>query len=151
MVLDHVADGPSLIVEAAPALYAEVLRQRDLDALDVVAVPKRFHESVGKPESQDVVHGSLPQIVVNTEDVAFVEGPKQNLIQFLRRRQIVPEGLLHDDPGPSSAVGFRQMFDNSFKQSRRNCQVMRRALRLLEFLAKRSEGCRILVIAVYVA
>src|SRR5579864_1873933 len=97
MVLDHVANGTRLIVKTPTALYAEVLCHRDLDALDVVAVPKGFDKSIGKAERQDVVDCSLAQIMVNTVDVAFVERPKQNLVQFLRRRQIMPEWFLYDD------------------------------------------------------
>src|SRR5215469_1992926 len=89
--------------------------------------------------------------MVYTEDVSLVERPKQNLVQFLGRCEVMTKWLFYDDSGASSAVGFGQMFDNGFKQYRRNCQVMRRAFRIPELFAQRREGCRILVIAVDVA
>src|SRR5215471_5139797 len=99
MVLNHVADGSSLVIKTAATLYSEVFRHRELDALDVIAAPKGFHKSIGEAERQHIVHSALSKIVVDAEDVAFIEGPEQNLIQFLRRGQIVPEGLFHNHPG----------------------------------------------------
>src|SRR6185312_9233609 len=100
MVLDHITDRSSLIVKTTATLYAEILCHRDLNALDAVAVPKSLYKSVGKTE-------------------------RQHAVQFLRGCEVVPEGLFHDDLGPSSAVGFSQMPDHSFEQHRRDCQVMR--------------------------
>src|ERR1700741_1732794 len=114
MVLDHVADRSSLIVKAPAALYPEVLSHRDLDALDVVAVPKGFDKGVGKAERQHVVDCSLAKIMVNTEDVSFVEGPKQDLVQFLRRCEVIAERLFHDDSRPPPAVRSGQVLDDGF-------------------------------------
>jgi hypothetical protein len=89
--------------------------------------------------------------MVDAKDVGFIEDAEQNLIQFLRGRQIVPERLLHNNPGAMSAVGFGEMLDHGFKQNRRDCQIMCRAFRVFELLAKRGEGCRILVVTVDIA
>src|ERR1700741_1542124 len=61
------------------------------------------------------------------------------------------ERLFHDDSSASPAVRIGQMLDDGFKQHRRNCQVMRRALRILEFTAKRGEGRRILIVSVHIS
>src|ERR1700739_3103139 len=151
MVLDHVADGARLIVKSPAALYSEVLRHRDLDALDVVAVPKSLDKSVGKAKRQHVVDCSLAKIMANAEDRSFLEGPKQDLVQFLRRCEVMADRLFHDDSRSPPAVRSGQVLDDGFEQHRRNCQIMRRSLRILELLPKRSEGCRILVIAVDIA
>ena len=73
MVLNHVADGAGLVVERAAALHAEILRHGDLNALDVLAVPERFQERVGEAEEDHVVHRPLAEVVVDAEDVIFVE------------------------------------------------------------------------------
>src|SRR5215469_13210446 len=151
MVLDYVADGSSLVVKTAAALYPEVLRHCDLDALDVVTVPEGFNKCVGEAECQHVVHCSLAEIVINAEDVGFVEDPKQNLVQLLRRCQIMPKWLFHNDAGPSSTIRFRQVLHDGFKQNRRDRQVVRGALRTLEFFAKRCEAGWVLVVTVYVS
>src|SRR4029079_14901159 len=50
VVLQYVADRPDLLVELAPALDAERLGHRDLDAVKVIAIPDRFQEGVGEAE-----------------------------------------------------------------------------------------------------
>src|SRR5215470_9458917 len=115
MVLDHVADCSSLIVKPSAALNPEVFRHRNLDALDVVAVPKRFHKCVGEAESQYVVDRALTQVVVDSEDIAFVKSPKQNPVQFLSRCEVVAERFLHDDSRSPSAVRRGQMLDDGLK------------------------------------
>src|SRR5215469_15351675 len=89
--------------------------------------------------------------MVDAKDVGFVEDPKQKSVQLARRRQIMTEGLFHDDPRASSAVRFRQVPHDGFEQNRRDCQVVRWSSRVLERLAQRNEGCRVLVIAVNVS
>ena len=97
MVLHHVADRSGLIVKSTAALNAEILRHRDLHALDVVAVPKRLQKSVGKAEEQHVVDRPFAEIMIDAKDVSFVEDAQQNPVQFLRGCEVVPEGLFHDD------------------------------------------------------
>src|SRR5579864_1450636 len=115
MVLNHVADGPGLIVEASASLYSEVLGHSDLDTLDVVAVPEGFHKSIGETEHEDVIHCAFSEIMIDAENVGFLENTKQNFIQLLCRGKIVPERLLHDDSPASCTVGLSQMFNHHFE------------------------------------
>ena len=50
VVLQDVSERAHPVVEGAASLYAEVLRDRDLDALDPVPVPQRLEDRVGEPE-----------------------------------------------------------------------------------------------------
>ena len=68
MVLDHVANGASLIVESAASLHAEILCHGDLDAFNVVAIPEWLHEGIGEAKNHHVVHRTLAEIVVNAKD-----------------------------------------------------------------------------------
>jgi hypothetical protein len=52
VVLDHVAQAAGALVEGAPAIDAEILRERHLDARDIVAVPDRFEERICKNGSR---------------------------------------------------------------------------------------------------
>src|SRR5579863_8944012 len=115
MVLDHIADRASLVVKSSSTLNAKILRHRDLDALHVISVPEGLNKSVGEAECQHIVHGALSEIVVDTKDVGFVEYTEQDPVQFLRRGQIVPKGLLDDDASASTAIGLVQMFHDGFE------------------------------------
>jgi hypothetical protein len=44
--------------------------------------------------------------VVDAEDVIFVESGEQYLVQFVRRRAIVPERLFDDNAGAACAAGI---------------------------------------------
>src|SRR5260370_18162934 len=103
MILDHVAYSAGLIIEGAAALDPEILCHRDLNALHIVAVPKRFHERICEAEGDHVIHRPLPQIVVDSENCAFLEPAEKASIEMFPRRQLIPERLLDYDPHPPRA------------------------------------------------
>jgi len=98
MILNHVADGASLVVERPAALHPEVLGHCNLHALYVIAVPEGLHEGIGKSEDHQVVHRPLAQVVVDPEDIFFFEIPEQYLVEMPCRGEVVAEGLLDDHP-----------------------------------------------------
>src|SRR6266851_3065341 len=151
MVLHYVANGAGLVVKTSAALYPEVLRHGDFHALDVVAVPEGFDEGVGETEGEEVVNCSLAQVVINAKDVGFIESPKQNLVQLLRRREIVPEGFFDDDARASGTIRFRQVSHNGFEQNWGNRKIVRWAPCSIELSAKSCESLRLLVVAVNIA
>jgi len=74
VILDDVADRAGLFVELASALDAERLGHRDLDVVDVVAIPDRLEKRVREAEDRQVLDGSLAEVVIDAEDVGLVEG-----------------------------------------------------------------------------
>src|SRR5262245_37009484 len=129
MVLNHVADGAGLIIERPPALNAEILRHGDLYAFDLIAVPERLKERVLEAEEHHVMHWSFSQIMIDAEDVLFVESAEQNLVKRLRRDKVVTEGFFDDDASPIGTIRFGQLFHNTSKQCGRNGKVVGRPLR----------------------
>src|SRR5262249_57213978 len=93
----HVVDGSRLIVESTAPLDTEVLRHGDLHALDVLTVPERLQERVGKTEEQHVTHRSLAQVMIDAEDVVLVECSQQDAVEGPRGAQVVAERLLDND------------------------------------------------------
>ncbi len=67
VILDYVAQTSSRLVERTAALDAKVFRKRDLYAGDVVAVPDRLEERVGKAEIQNVHDRFLAKEVIDAE------------------------------------------------------------------------------------
>ena len=61
MVLDHVADGADLLVKRAPALDAEILRHRDLHALDVGRFQNGSSMALAKRKNSMLCTGCLPR------------------------------------------------------------------------------------------
>src|ERR1700685_1158063 len=96
MVLHHVANRAYLLVESAASLHTEVLGHRDLDVLNVFAIPDRLEKRVGKTEVQNVLHGLLAQIVIDAKNRGFIEYRVQGAIERLSAVQIPAKRLLHD-------------------------------------------------------
>ena len=148
MILDDIADGPDGVVERSTSLDAEVLRHGDLHALDVVAVPERLEQRVDEAEEDHVVDLPLPEIVINPEDRALVEGAAQDVVQCLCRGKIVTERLLDDDPRTGRTARSGQLLHHRTEQRGRDGEVVRGPLGGPELAAQGIERRRIAVVAV---
>jgi len=73
VVLHHVAQGPGMVVIAAPALDTQFLGDGDLHVVDQAGVPHGFQERVGEAERHQVLHRFLAEIVVDAEHLTFFE------------------------------------------------------------------------------
>ena len=98
MVLNDVANRADVVVERSPPLDSEVLGQRDLDRVDVLAAPDGLEERVREAEVDDVLHGLLPEEVVDAVEAVLGEDRGQALVQLPRRGQVGAERLLDDQP-----------------------------------------------------
>ena len=81
MVLNDIAHRADLLVKRTAPLDSEIFSHRDLDALDVIPIPKRLKHGVGKAEEQHAVDGLFPQVMVDAKNGFFVESLEQDLIQ----------------------------------------------------------------------
>ncbi len=109
MILDDVARHPRLLVELAAAFDTNVLGDRNLDMVDVLPAPYRLEERVGEAEHEEVLDGFLPEVMVDPEDLGLVERRCDGVVVRPRALQVMPEGLLEDDPRPGSAHGIGRL------------------------------------------
>ena len=82
MVLDDVADCPGLVVIAGALSNAFVLRDRDLDGLDKVAIPDRLEQRVREPEGEDVLDRFLGEVMIDPKGLLPFGGFRGLRIQF---------------------------------------------------------------------
>ena len=68
MVLDDIPDRPDGVVEGSPSLHTERLDQGDLDVVDVVPIPNRLEQGVGKAKDQEVEDRFFAEIVIDPVD-----------------------------------------------------------------------------------
>ena len=113
MVLDHVAQDARLFEIGAAVLDADGLGDGHLHVVDGVAVPDALEDGVAEAEDEDVLDGLLAQIVVDAEDLRFVEDAVDDAVQLAGRRQVVPERLLDDDAGAVARSASLQAVDRS--------------------------------------
>ena len=87
VVDDDIPQRPDRVVEVAAILDAEALGHRDLDALDVVAVPHRLEHRVREAQVEDLVEAHLPEVVVDAEELRLVDVLVQLFGERARRRR----------------------------------------------------------------
>ena len=105
MVLDDVAHCAGLVVITGALAYTFLLSDGDEDRFNQGAIPDRLEEGVGKAKRKDVLNRVLGQVVIDSEDLLFLEGLGNLRVQLMRGCQVVTERLLENDP--SGAVAFR--------------------------------------------
>src|SRR6266542_506164 len=99
MILHHIANRAGLFVEGSAPSHSEILSHGDLHTIHKVAVPHRLEYEVRKAENQKVLHRRFSQIVVDPENMAFVEYRVENLVQLPRGLLVSTEWFLDNDPG----------------------------------------------------
>src|ERR1700721_4054758 len=123
VVLNHIAQTAGCLVKSASRANAELFTERDLDAGDVVAVPDRFEEGVGKTEVEDVHDRFFAEEVINAEDRVLRKDRAGNLVQGACRGQVAAEGLLDDDARVAGKAFCAESMNHRPEQRRGNRQI----------------------------
>jgi hypothetical protein len=123
VVHDHVADRADRVVEVAAVLDPEVLRHRDLDGGDVVAVPDRLEHGVREPQVQRLDQSHLSQEVVDAVELRLVDVLVDLVIQLARGGQVVAEGLLDHHTRVLGQARLGEPLDHRAEQEGRDLEV----------------------------
>ena len=114
-----------LLVERRAALDPDRLADRDLDVVDELAVPDRLEDAVREPQREHVLDRLLAEVVVDPEDLVLGEVLLQDLVQPVRRRAVVAERLLDDQPDPAlRAPPLAELVDDRLEGRRRHGEVV---------------------------
>src|SRR5262245_13461956 len=108
MVRHHVAQCPNLFVEATATLDTYSFGCCDLNMVDMVTVPERLEDAIGKAQDQDILDRFFAEEVIDPIDLVFSQHLEDLCVEGLRRRKIVSEGFFDDHPPPRSARLFGQ-------------------------------------------
>ena len=100
VILHHVTQGSGVIVIAASMFDPDRFDSGDGDAIHITPVPKRLKEWIGKSEGQNVLHRFLSQIMVNAEDLGFLEIGSEDGIQVAGGFQVIANRFLDHNPSP---------------------------------------------------
>jgi hypothetical protein len=129
---DHVAQGADGVVEVAAVLDAEALGHRDLDALDVVAIPHRLEHRVGEAQVQQLLEAHLPEEVVDPVELVLGDVLMQLVGQRPGRGLVVAERLLDHHPRRRGQPGVGEAGHDLAEQERRDLQVEDRHVRAFD-------------------
>jgi len=106
MVRHHVAERAGLFIETAALFDADGFGRGDLHVVDVIAIPDRLEEAVGKSNCQDALDGFLAEKMIDAINLLFVPNLEQSCVQRLGGVDVVTERLLDDDAPPAFAARF---------------------------------------------
>ncbi len=144
---DHVPEAPRGLVERAAPCGRQLLRHVDLYRHQIVAVPRRFDQSVGEPQRQDVLHRFLSQEVVDPVHLILADDVLQCGVEFAGGFEVGAERLLHDDAGVLGQPFAAEHADHRLRGLRRNREVDQRAGVLTEaFVRLLDRGREILAV-----
>ncbi len=93
MILHHVAQRACLLVERPAPFHAQRFSHGNLHVINVIPVPDWLEDSVGKAEHQNVLHRLFAQVVIDAEDLVFLEDRVDLAVQLARRLQVVAKRL----------------------------------------------------------
>ncbi len=99
-----VAQRAGLLVELAALFDADRFRSSDLDVVDVLAIPQRLEQAVGKAQRHDVLDRLLAEEVVHSIDLLLLQRLQDRGVERLGRGQVMPEQALDDDAPPLFAL-----------------------------------------------
>ncbi len=119
VVLHHVTQGARGLVKRAPFFHAQFFSYRDLDVGDVFTPPEWLKQCVAKTQCKQVLYGGFAQIVVDTENLAFLENPAHGLVDVPIGGQVMSQRLFQHYPGVGrvQATGG-ELFAHSGEQRR---------------------------------
>ena len=99
MVLHHVAQRAGFFVVAGSGPDAFRFAHRDLHMIDVFVVPDRLEDAVGEPDDHQILNRLFAQIVIDPEDLRFIEDAARDFVDGLRGGQITPDRFFDDNAG----------------------------------------------------
>src|ERR1700757_5218443 len=103
MVRHHVAQGAGGVVVIAAAADGKRFGDRDLNVVDVIAIPDRLEQSVGEAQHHDVLHRLLAEIVIDAENLVFLENAEELLIERMGAGEVGAKRLFDDHAPPRTA------------------------------------------------
>src|SRR4051795_13028541 len=83
-----------LVVVAGAAADPDVLGRRDLDVVDVVAVPDRLEHEVREPERHHVLDGLLAQVVIDAVVLLLAEDVLDDVLELARGLEVEDEAVI---------------------------------------------------------
>src|SRR4029079_9617270 len=83
MVLVHIANCASLLIELSSTLSPEIFSHRDLNTLYIVAIPDWFKDGIGKAEKEQIFDRSLSYVVHTTKNLRLCENSMQRIVEQL--------------------------------------------------------------------
>src|SRR5580692_8389397 len=114
MVRHHIAQCTRLFIERRAVFNSYRLSGGDFNIVNVVPVPDRLEQRIAEAENEDVLHCFFAKIVVNPVHRFLVEYAVHYVIEYVRRFQVPPEGLLQNNSRPPMLAAVQSYCSQTF-------------------------------------
>ncbi len=105
MVLNHVAQGPGRFVIGATTLDTNCLGIGDLNMVDILPVPQRLKNAIGKPKDEQILYCLFAEVMIDAIDLTLIKNCGQRLVQCPRAFQVPAKRFLYDNTRPGFLRG----------------------------------------------
>src|SRR6266404_5615446 len=110
------------------ALDTHSFGRRDLHMVDMIAVPERLEDAVGKAQLQNILDRFFAEKMIDPIDLVFGQHPEDLRVECLRRCEVVPKRLFDYHPPPRllRLLGqpyVAELFDHRTKEPIRDRQI----------------------------
>ena len=97
MILHHIPQRTCRFIEPASLLDTQIFYGCNFYVVNIVTIPERFEDAVGKTERKHVLCSFLAKKMVDTVNLVFVEDRSIDTVQLTCRFEIVTERFLDDN------------------------------------------------------
>ena len=117
MILYHIPQSSRRFIESATLLDSQILYSGNFYVVDIIPVPERLENTIGKTEGQHILRCLFTEKMVNTVNLMFFENRSINFIQFTCRFEVVTERFFNDDTrmGSIQSYSFQMQGNNTVK------------------------------------
>ena len=84
MILYHVPQSAIGIIVIPAAGYPYIFSHSYLNMINIIVIPDRFINNIGKPECHQVLDSFFAEIMINAIDLLFRQNLHQVLVELLR-------------------------------------------------------------------
>ena len=96
MILHHVPKGPRVIIVTTAFFNPQAFSKGNLDIVNKVSVPEVVKNEIAETDSKDVLDHFFAKVVVNPEDLFFIKGFFQFLVELTSCFQVCTERFFND-------------------------------------------------------
>src|SRR5258706_13803219 len=152
MVLNHVAHGPGFIVIPSPVSHAQLFRNGQLYMINIIPVPERLENRIGKTRSKNILNSLFSKVMINAINLVLGKDVVKKFIEGFGRLQVAYKWFLNDDScllrvGSKFMLG--KVLGDRGEEARGYREIVDNARFFFPFLRKRFDSFSYLQIDLY--
>ena len=97
MILDHIPQSAGFFIIRGSRSHAFGFADGDLNMVDVFMIPDRLEDAVGKTYDHKILNRLFAKIMIDSENLRFVEDSARHFVDGFCRGQVAPNRFFDYD------------------------------------------------------